>query len=119
MLPVPAALYESWHYARRPKVERATGPVDVIHATGGAIPPRSVPLVVTVHDLAFLYDTSHFTRHGVRFFKRALDLTRRDAALVLAPSKATADDCIAHGIDAERVRIVPWGSTSRPSMKFR
>lgn len=110
MLPLPRpALYESWHYTRRPKVERATGPVDVIHATGGAIPPRSVPLVVTVHDLAFLHDTSHFTRHGVRFFKRALDLTRRDAAMVLAPSTATADDCIAHGIDAERVRIVPWG----------
>jgi glycosyltransferase involved in cell wall biosynthesis len=110
MLPfVRPVLYESWHYARRPKVERATGRVHVIHATGGAIPPRTVPLVVTVHDLAFLHDESHFTRHGLRFFKRALALTRRDAAIVLVPSQATADDCIAHDIDADRVRIVPWG----------
>jgi len=33
------ALYESWHNLRRPAVERATGPVDVIHATGLAMPP--------------------------------------------------------------------------------
>lgn len=110
MLPLPRlALYESWHYARAPKVERVTGPVDVIHVTGGAIPPRSVPLVVTVHDLAFLHDESHFTRHGLRFFKRATELARRDASIVLAPSQATADDCVANGFDADRVRVVPWG----------
>src|SRR5262245_16057847 len=45
------ALYESWHYLRRPAVERATGPVDVIHATGWALPPRTAPLVTTIHDL--------------------------------------------------------------------
>ena len=45
------ALYESWHRLRRPSVERATGPVDVIHATGMAMPPPSVPIVATVHDV--------------------------------------------------------------------
>jgi glycosyltransferase involved in cell wall biosynthesis len=109
-LPLPrAALYESWHYARRPKVQRVTGPVDVIHVTGGAVAPRSAPLVVTVHDLAFLHEPSHFTRHGLRFFKRALELTRRDADLILVPSEATADDCIDHGFEPERLRVVPWG----------
>ena len=40
-LPVPPhVLYETWHRLRRPHVERATGPVDVIHATGVAVPPR-------------------------------------------------------------------------------
>jgi glycosyltransferase involved in cell wall biosynthesis len=110
MLPLPRlALYESWHYTRAPKVERVTGPVDVIHVTGGAIPPRSAPLVVTVHDLAFLHDQTHFTRHGLRFFKRATQLAKRDASIVLAPSQATADDCVANGFDADRVRVVPWG----------
>jgi glycosyltransferase involved in cell wall biosynthesis len=110
MLPLPRlALYESWHYGRRPKVQRATGAVDVIHATYAAIPPHSAPLVVTVHDLAFLHDRSHFTRHGIRFFERSLELTRRDADLVVVPSRATADDCLAHGIDGDRLRVVPWG----------
>lgn len=110
MLPLPrVALYEAWHYARSPKVQRATGTVDVIHATGVAVPPKSAPLVVTVHDLAFLHEPSHFTRHGLRFFRRALHLTRRHADVVVVPSQATRDDCVANDIDADRVRVVPWG----------
>ena len=89
-LPVPPhVLYETWHRLRRPHVERATGPVDVIHATGVAVPPRTAPLVVTVHDLSYLVYPEHFSRQGRRFFRRALDCTRRDADLVLCSSEAT------------------------------
>lgn len=109
-LPLPRlALYESWHTLRRPRVERATGPVDVIHATGMAIPPRSAPLVVTVHDLAFVHHPQHATRVGMRFFRRSLELTLRDADLVLCPSEATRRDCLDQGFGADRVRVVPWG----------
>lgn len=109
-LPLPRrALYETWHYLRWPHVERATGEVDVIHVTGMAMPPRSAPLVVTVHDLGFLHEPQHVTRHGRRFFRRAIDLARREADLVVAPSQATIDDCIAHGFDRGRLRLVPWG----------
>ncbi len=115
-LPLPRlALYEAWHGLRWPPVERATGAVDVVHATGVAVPPRSVPLVVTLHDLAFLHDPSHFTRHGMRFFRRALALTRRDADLVLCSSKATLSDCIANGFDAARLRLVPLGVRNAPA----
>ncbi len=103
------ALYESWHTLRRPHVERATGTVDVIHATGMAIPPRTAPLVVTVHDLAFERYPAHATRNGLRFFRRSLVLTRRHADLVLCPSEATRHDCITAGIEPERIRVVPWG----------
>jgi len=107
------ALYESWHVLRRPGVESATGPVDVIWVTGGAVPPRTVPMVVTVHDLAFLHRPEHFTAKGRRFFRQALDLTRHDADLVLCPSQVTADDCAAHGFDETRLRVVPWGVDQR------
>ena len=118
------ALYESWHSLRRPRIERATGDVDVIHATGMAIPPRSAPLVVTVHDLAFLRYPQHATRNGARFFRRSLELTKRDADLVLCPSDATRRDCIAAGIEADRLRVVPWGvnpraATAAPSTSVR
>lgn len=110
MLPLPRlALYESWHALRWPAVQLATGPVDVIHATGMAVPPRSAPLVVTVHDLGFLHQPGHVTKHGLRFFRRAIDLARREADLVIAPSQATIDDCVAHGFDPTRLRLVPWG----------
>ena len=109
-LPLPRlALYESWHRLRRPAVERATGPVDVIHATGMAVPPPTAPLVVTVHDLAFLRDPSQFTRRGNSFFHRAIELARRDATIVICPSQATIDECLDHGFVPDRLRLVPWG----------
>jgi len=92
-----------------PRVQRATGPVDVVHATTFAIPPKSAPLVVTVHDLVFLDEPGHFTRHGVRFFKRGLALTRRDADVVLVPSRTTFDACVAAGVRESRLRVVPHG----------
>ena len=107
------ALYESWHVLRRPPVEAATGPVDAIWVTGGAVPPRSAPMVVTVHDLAFLHRPEHFTAKGRRFFRQATECARRDADLVLCPSQATADDCADHGFERERLRVVPWGVDQR------
>ena len=104
-----AALYRTWHRWRRPAVEHATGPVDVVHATGYAIPPRTRPLVVTMHDLAWRRDPSMFTANGVRFFEAGLRFVVADADLVLCPSQATLDDCAAAGIEHDRLRHVPWG----------
>jgi glycosyltransferase involved in cell wall biosynthesis len=109
-LPLPrVVLYEAWHRLRRPSVERATGPVEIVHATTLAVPPRSAPLVVTIHDLAFLHQPSHFTRRGSSFFRRGLDIASRDADLVLCPSETTAQDCTRHGFDQSRLRVVPMG----------
>jgi glycosyltransferase involved in cell wall biosynthesis len=109
-LPLPRrALYDSWHRLRRPNVERATGPVDVVYVTGMAMPPPTAPLVVTVHDLAFLREPGDSTRRGISFFNRAIELARRDARLVCCPSQDTIDDCVSHGFDPGRLRLVPWG----------
>jgi glycosyltransferase involved in cell wall biosynthesis len=109
-LPLPRkVLYESWNRLRRPAVERATGRVDVIHATGYAVPPRTCPLVVTVHDIAWRRDPSNFTPNGVQFLEGALGRAREDADLVLCPSNATLDDCAAAGIEQARLRRIPWG----------
>lgn len=114
-LPLPRlALYESWHALRWPPVERATGPVDVVHATAIAVPPSRAPLVVTIHDLAFLAEPDHATRHGNRFFRRGTELARRHARLVLVPSEATAEECRGAGFDPDRLRVVPWGVEARP-----
>ena len=116
-LPIPVrharlprlALYEAWHGLRRPKVESVTGPVDVVHATAVAVPPTDAPLVMTIHDLAFLADPGQATRHGNRFFRRGTELARRHARLVLVPSEATAAECRDAGFDPDRIRVVPWG----------
>jgi glycosyltransferase involved in cell wall biosynthesis len=112
-LPLPrTALYEAWQLPdplRWPPVQHATGPVDVVHATTSAIPPKRAPLVVTVHDLAFLHEPSHFTRHGLRFFNRGLALTTSLADLVLVPSSATMTDCVSAGIAESKLRLIPHG----------
>ncbi len=109
-LPLPrAALYEAWHRLRRPAVERATGTVDLVHATSIAVPPKSAALVVTIHDLAFLKDPSHFTTRGLRFFHRGLHLAREQADLVLCSSEATMRDCLEAGFAPPRLRHVPLG----------
>jgi glycosyltransferase involved in cell wall biosynthesis len=109
-LPLPRlALYEAWHALRRPSVERATGPVDVIHATGIAMPPATRPVVSTVHDLAYLDYPEMFSRQGLRFFRRALALTLSDASLVLCSSLATLARCREAGFDEARLRHVPLG----------
>ncbi len=109
--PAPA-LYARWILARRPVVERAAGALDVVHATSIIPCPSRAPLVVTIHDLAFLHQPSHFTSWGGFVFRRSLALVRRHAALVLCSSQATADDCVAAGIGADRLRVVPLGVRS-------
>lgn len=126
-LPIPVrhsrlarpALYEAWHGLRRPPVERLTGQVDVVHATAIAIPPTTAPLVVTIHDLAFLAEPDHATRHGNRFFQRGAALARRHGDLVLVPSEATATECRDAGFDGDRIRVVPWGVEVRPTSEER
>lgn len=119
-LPLPRlALYESWHLPgplRWPPIEHATGDVDVVHATTSATPPSPrAPLVVTIHDLAFVASPASFTRHGRRFFRRGTTLARRHARVVVVPSEATAAECRDAGFDAARIRVVPWGHDATPA----
>jgi glycosyltransferase involved in cell wall biosynthesis len=103
-LPRPL-LYESWHLLGRPRLEG----VDLIHATGLAVPPRSAPLVTTIHDLSFLVYPEHFSRAGRRFFGQALRRSRERADLVLCSSRATLEHCAEAGFERSRLRHVPLG----------
>ena len=112
-------LYAAWDRAGAPGVDRLvagpSGEADAVHATTWAIPPTSKPLAVTVHDVAFVRDPAHFTRHGNAYFRRALDKTRRRAGAIIVPSRATADDCVAAGLDAARITVIPHGLTHTPA----
>ena len=111
-----ALLYELWHarLSLGTRVERATGPVDVVHGTAVAFPQADAPVVMTIHDLAFLDDPTLVTKHGLRFFRRGTDLAREHARLVMCSSQATIDDCVAAGFDKDRLRLVPLGVRSVP-----
>jgi glycosyltransferase involved in cell wall biosynthesis len=67
--------------------------------------------VVTLHDLAWRREPGMFTRNGARFLESGLRCVLDDADLVLVPSHATLEDCVAAGIARSRIRHVPWGMT--------
>ena len=115
--PVPIAhlpiaggwMYETWLRLQWPKVEWATGRIDIAHATTLIPCPTDAPLVVTLHDLAFVHTPRFFTKHGVRVFRRSVHHIKQRADLVLCCSQATMDDCVQAGIDSDKLRLVPLG----------
>lgn len=112
--PRGALRYELWHRARRPAV-RVGG--QVLHAPSLAVPPRGTrPLVVTVHDIAFLRHPSSTTSRGRRFHERGLALARRDADAIVAVSRFTGDELLREGFDAARVHVIPNGCDPAPPL---
>ena len=96
--------------------QRATGPVDVHprhHASSS--PPRTAPLVVTIHDLAFLHEPGHFTaRGGARVPAAASTWCAGDADLVLCVVAGHAGRLRrAPASRLERLRLVPLGVDRR------
>lgn len=90
--PAPArALQELWARAEWPHVELLSGALDVFHATNFVLPPlRRARGVVTVHDLSYLHHPGTVSSASARY----RDLVPRSlarAAVVVAPSQATAD----------------------------
>ncbi len=112
-LPIPRrVLYETWQLLGIPRIERATGPVDVVHDAGYVVPPARAPLVATVHDLFFLDHPEHYTWHSRLVLRRGFERARARARLVMCPSRATMAACREAGIDPGRLRLVPWGVRS-------
>lgn len=106
--PHGSARYLLWHRLRAPRLPLDL--VDVIHAPSASIPPaRPKPLVVTVHDVAFLRYPQYFTKWGVRFHTRGLDLARREAAAIIVASEHTRTELVREGFDDGRIHVIPHG----------
>jgi glycosyltransferase involved in cell wall biosynthesis len=108
-----AALYAAWNFLAKPGV----GSLDLVHATGLAIPPSpGAALVSTVHDLAVEampevvpFPWRQIYRKGL---KRALDQSR----VICAVSEATKQDIVtAHGTDPERIVVTPEAANVTPA----
>ena len=107
-------LYEAWTRARWPKVESVVGDAQVVHATTIIPPATDLPLVATVHDIAFVRHPGFFTTHGNRIFNRSLHILRERASIVLCSSLVTMSDMVDAGFDASRLRHVPLGVRTSP-----
>ncbi len=104
-----SVLYESWHRLRRPLVDRLAGHPDLVHATGGAVPGTDLPLVATIHDLAWRHHPEVATPRGHRMFEAWLSDARR-ATRVVCPSEATRLDLLDAGFADHQVVAIPLGA---------
>jgi glycosyltransferase involved in cell wall biosynthesis len=89
---------------------------DVVHAPSFAVPPAGgVPLVVTVHDLAWRRLPDTFPPRGRRWHEAALGRALARASAFVVPSTTTADDLVAAGAPATRVEVVEEGADHLPA----
>ena len=107
-LRMPARLARwSWQRYAMPRVEKLTGPVDVVHATNFVLPPTEAPGVVTVHDLSFFRDDVF---PGGERLRELVPWSIGRAARVLVPTAAVADELSQRlRFSRERTVVTPEG----------
>jgi alpha-1,3-rhamnosyl/mannosyltransferase len=89
---------------------RLRGQVGVYHETNHAAPFSRAPVVLTVHDLSTLLMPETQERRRAAHFGRALREHARDAARVITPTQAIADQVVELlGVARERVRAIHHG----------
>ena len=105
-------LYEMWNRFDIPKAENLVKSVDLVHASGGAVPSTDLPLVATIHDLSWREQNDWFPSRGKRFAEAWLDKARK-AERIICPSQTTFKDLVKAGFDEQIIRIVPLGVKTR------
>ena len=93
-------LYEMWNKFNIPKVENLAKSVDLVHASGGAIPPTDLPLVATIHDLSWREQNNWFPARGKRLAETWLNKARK-AERIICPSETTLKDLVKAGFDEQ------------------
>ncbi|MBA2281414.1 MAG: glycosyltransferase family 4 protein [Acidimicrobiia bacterium] len=113
--PVPLRVVDrAWRAVAHPRVERITGLVDSVHASGPNLVPARAPVVAVVYDLAALDHPALHPARDVRQLRRYVEhLARADA--VMAISATTADRLVASGVAPGRVHVAPIGRSPFPT----
>lgn len=110
-------LYQVWNAARRPRVDRLLGGVDVYHATNFFLPPvQRARRLLTVYDLTFLRHPAWCSPKIVGPFSRHIHRFVHEADAVLTCSEASRQD-IATLLDCPADKVhVAYGA---PDAMFR
>ena len=112
-IPLPGgAAPRLWRTTGHPRIERFTGPIDVVHGTNYVVPPARARRVVSVYDLSYVHDRSSVPRNVARF-DRAVRWAIERGATVHSMSQYVAAE-IRERYEAPDVVVVPGGVTMRP-----
>jgi len=107
--PLPGrGLVRLWDHGRG----RPRGGHDVLHAVSQAFPVSAAPLSVMVHDLSYRHFPEAFPPRGRRWHETSLARVIERAAVVIAPSWATAEELAAAGV--RRTEVIEHGADHLP-----
>lgn len=111
-----APLRALWRRSDHPRIERWTGPVDVVHGPNFVVPPAAAARVASVHDLTFIHHPEFCTADVLQYpglIRRAIST----GAWIQTDSRFVRDEVIdAFGADPDRVVSVPLGVTAPASL---
>ncbi len=103
-------LYESWSRTGRPRLPRRAPAVDVLHSPMLPAPDPQVPLVVTLHDMAFVTRPGDFPVRALRLYRRMWSRLVGRADRVLCSSERTLALAVDAGLSTDVARVVPLGA---------
>lgn len=100
-------LTESTWLAARTRLDRC----ELVHHTGGTMPPvRTVPGIVTLHDLQPIVHPERFGLVKRTYIRLLAPRSMRAARAVVCLTEFTAGDAVDRaGVDPDHIRIVPCG----------
>jgi glycosyltransferase involved in cell wall biosynthesis len=108
-------LRELWKRSDLARIERWTGPVDVVHGPNYVVPPSRAARVVSVHDLTFLHHPEMCTA-DVLDYRTLVPRAIRGGAWVHTISDAVRSEVVELlGADPDRVVTVPLAPSPSPS----
>jgi glycosyltransferase involved in cell wall biosynthesis len=119
--PLRAPGLDPWRFDRRvlwdqvvlPALAAASG-ADVLHAASGTLPiVRTLPTVVTVHDMAWLRVQAHTPAYARAYFGTLMKRLYRGAAAVLTDSAFARDEFLALAGERSEVHVVYPGVDER------
>jgi glycosyltransferase involved in cell wall biosynthesis len=111
-----APLRALWRRSDHPRIERWTGPIDIVHGPNFVVPPAAAPRVASVHDLTFVHHPEFCTADVLQYpglLRRAISA----GAWIHTDSSFVRDEVIdVFGADPDRVVSVPLGVTAPASL---
>jgi glycosyltransferase involved in cell wall biosynthesis len=100
----------AWYLGALPRRARRDR-LDVLHCPGMRAPLRAtVPLVVTIHDVAVLREPGSFNRWTRGYSRRTLPRVARAARKIVVGSEFSRGEVVELlGVAAEKIEVVPYG----------
>jgi len=104
-------LRQAWIRSDHPRIERWTGPIDVVHGTNFVVPPTQGAAVVTIHDLTYLRFPEMCTSDVLQYIDLVPRAVRRGAVVHTVSAFVREEVIQQYGLSPDRVVAVPNGIT--------